>query len=499
MKENIETKDVQRTEYLDKNGLDMLWAKVKENVHNQVEVERNRATTQENRIIDTKADKSELYSSYVSNSTFTALQEKVAANTDAIRDKQDAGNYLSYETLNNEGYYEIPDIRIPGSGGSTKTDIDSQSISVNCDYPASHTTITCDGISNTDNNANHVYATDGSIADLTQYAKKTDIPEVDASEFVSKTATDAQSIKSELSVSNTLSVVDSSSSEPVVMLGTNGDDSNFVMINPKNEEKVIWVTPTHIQIGKDLENSMFISRNSIQSPDNDMEHVFTTAGTIANLFEYVRKENIGDGLNINDDGVVSVDTTAISGGNVDDVQVNGVTVVENKIANIKPATKESLGVVKVGDGLNVTDGTISVDSTAIGAGNYIPYESIDNQGLHKTYITKHNEGILFDSGSGNISISGGEISIKNAGSKLALTSSFIWLQEISDNGRRETLLAELTEGGLRLRNGDNSHVLTSYGSTIDITQYALKSVYDKKIAALEARIAALEAKHAETA
>ena len=73
MKENIETKDVQRTEYLDKNGLDMLWAKVKENTHNQVEVERNRATTQEGRIIETKADKSELHSSYVSNSTFTAL------------------------------------------------------------------------------------------------------------------------------------------------------------------------------------------------------------------------------------------------------------------------------------------------------------------------------------------------------------------------------------------------------------------------------------------
>ena len=48
-------------------------------------------------------------------------------------------------------------------------------------------------------------------------------------------------------------------------------------------------------------------------------------------------------------------------GNVDDVQVNGTSVVENKVANIKPATKESLGVVKVGDGLNVTDGTISVD------------------------------------------------------------------------------------------------------------------------------------------
>ena len=27
--------------------------------------------------------------------------------------------------LNNEGYYEIPSVCIPGSGGSTKTNIDS--------------------------------------------------------------------------------------------------------------------------------------------------------------------------------------------------------------------------------------------------------------------------------------------------------------------------------------------------------------------------------------
>ena len=39
-------------------------------------------------------------------------------------------------------------------------------------------TITNEGISSTDNNANHVYATDGSIADLTQYAKKTELPTV---------------------------------------------------------------------------------------------------------------------------------------------------------------------------------------------------------------------------------------------------------------------------------------------------------------------------------
>lgn len=51
----------------------------------------------------------------------------------------------------------------------------------------------------------------------------------------------------------------------------------------------------------------------------------------------------------------------------------------------------------------------------------------------------------------------------------------------------------LNKNGLKLKGGDDNHVLTSNASTIDITEYAKKSVYDEKIAALEARIAALEA------
>ena len=177
MEQNIETKDVQRTEYLDKNGLDVLWAKVKENTHNQVEVERNRAVAKENSITNS------------------------------------------------------------------------------------------------------------------------------LSEFVSKTATDAQSLKSELSVPNSLHIVD----------------------------------------GSNTDNNTTITCNGISNADNNANHVFATDGSIADLTQYAKKSEI------------------TAGGNVDDVQVNGVSVVENKTANIKPATKESLGVVKIGDGLNVTDGAISVD------------------------------------------------------------------------------------------------------------------------------------------
>lgn len=195
MGENIEVKDVQKTEYLDKNGLDMLWAKVKENTHNQVEIERNRAVAKENSIVDTKADKSE-FSNYVPSATFTALEKKVSANTAAISNKQNAGNYLHYETLNDEGYYEIPNVCISDSDSKLKAILDPYAfqivagdlegdgetgVAITSNYgdpyialtdSANRNTlkITREGISNTDNNANHVYATDGSLADLTQYA-----------------------------------------------------------------------------------------------------------------------------------------------------------------------------------------------------------------------------------------------------------------------------------------------------------------------------------------
>ena len=109
MGENIEVKDVQKTEYLDKNGLDILWAKVKENTHNQVEVERNRAVAKENSIVDTKADKSE-FSNYVPSATFTALEKKVSANTAAIstkQDKPDDGNmFLQVKHDSVSGYFK---------------------------------------------------------------------------------------------------------------------------------------------------------------------------------------------------------------------------------------------------------------------------------------------------------------------------------------------------------------------------------------------------------
>ena len=581
MKENIETKDVQRTEYLDKNGLDMLWAKIKENTHNQVEVERNRATTQENRIIDTKADKSELHSSYVSNSTFTALQEKVAANTDAISDKQDAGNYLHYKTLNNEGYYEIPAIRIPNSGGNNKTDIDSQSISVNCSYPDSHTTITCDGISNTDNNANHVYATDGSIADLTQYIKKGDT-DVKFVPYVKKGSNSYNSGEAYY-LSSSLQLGDSQEYHTVIThaafdarygnhrTNLNVDSTADYAVDISNlgtsrSVKVVWDT----------------MKLAFTPDDNNVDSGTTYSLAGVRLPAYLSSKKPENTLVLGTDEdykEIGVDISPLENGKV-------------PTKYLTSATKESLGVVKVGDGLNVTDGTISVDTTAIAAleakvtdntaaitninvSKGIPYDAsvTDKYQTDKDFSVKNSNGATADFGPNNgirlsnenfafgvnttdcikfsvqngttyskitpfgleskvndetyincssdsfleiknrenrISLQPAQLLVENGHITILMNQEKILIKNIVDNTQAMLtpyqLLMKvddsqviLNSNGVSLPNGDNNHVLTSNASTIDITQYVLKSVYDEKIAALEARIAALEAKHAETA
>ena len=189
MGQNIEVKDVHQTEYLDKNGLDMLWAKVKENTRNQVEAESNRAVTQETRIIETKADKAEL-NNYVSDTALKALEKKVSANTAAISGKQNAGNYLHYETLNNDGYYEIPDVCVINGDNGTATSMSSDEIKVS-NKSSGYTIITSDsvrkfyndygdfgfdlnsdGIKLQGGDNNHVLTSNGSTIDITEYALK---------------------------------------------------------------------------------------------------------------------------------------------------------------------------------------------------------------------------------------------------------------------------------------------------------------------------------------
>ena len=582
MKENIETKDVQRTEYLDKNGLDMLWAKVKENAHNQVEVEYNRAKAKEDslsqEIASVKPDEGK---SYIQAKLTNKEQDGDSCYYDVAGDisfkseysdsyggpitninKNGIGiNFDNDPTFGSSGLLNVKkdnnyNITMQGNGRllhDTRDTFNQVSIQLLDDVDTTYANssdgnsilisqlgifYTSQGYALTSNDlltGHGGYKTIGTditplengkvpaeYLDLSQYAKKTDIPEVDTSDFISKTTTDAQVINSILGIiGGGIQMIDYIADSDPVSLELSSSDLTFdgcdrstitlnasdvnsnngsrIIIEAHNENPQITLQSN---VGSDFafHNNLTITSEGVSNEDNNADHVFATDGSIADLTQYAKKSEI------------------TAGGNVDDVQVNGVSVVENKIANIKPATKESLGVVKVGDGLNVAGGTISVDTTAIGAGNYIPYARYeydkyimldnicvegDGSGDALNSCIGHNGLSVYKMTNSSIhsNIQCAEIELQSDKNRMRINDDGIdiWELDVHAADGISAYLLGLSKRGIRLYHGDDNHVLTSNASTIDITQYVLKSVYDEKIAALEARIAALEAKHTETA
>lgn len=570
MKENIETKDVQRTEYLDKNGLDMLWAKVKENTHNQVEVERNRAVAKENSIAD-KIDNFK-YIPYYNKYTDREIQyyqltdkEGVQLSSYSVDTKLSGDDIKIYSgsesstitrsgiridsySSNNGNHFSVnvnstPKLILYDRQSSIKAEIFTNShtpvISI------SKNTLTgqggdlqlgADGIKMLSKTTKDIVTANSSTAhiglddDQTEYTyiaplengkvptKYLDLPQIDTSDFVSKNSTEAQIINSPLAIANEVVIADNMEDENTEFMGLMSDKLQFgennytssIELNGKdtdrNAECSIEINADHgnplIRLysgitgnGND-ESALEITNSGISISNSQNENigpdkVFATNGSVADLAQYVKKSEI------------------TADGNVDDVQVNGISVVENKIANIKPSTKESLGVVKVGDGLNVTDGVISVSS-----GNYLTYDSVANEQYFisspKTFIFAGRNNQDSDASIGNNHIIVGNnnahmyskmlynyIELRADKNALNISCANITGNEYKGDDPTPYQQFVLNKQGVWLYGGDGNHVLTSNASTIDITQYALKSVYDEKIAALEARIAALEAKHVE--
>ncbi len=174
------------------------------------------------------------------------------------------------------------------------------------------------------------------------------------------------------------------------------------------------------------------------------------------------------GIKITNSGILAIDQLN------ENASPNKVFATDGSIADLSQyADATQLSNYVLTTALNQQVDTLNTAISAKqDAGNYIPYESINN----KIYVTKHGEGISFESDSGNASIKGGTIVVGNTNGHIAVTPSFIWLKGPNDNGEgTDTPLFQLDEDGLRLRNGDNNHVLTSNASTIDITEYAKKS------------------------
>ena len=141
-------------------------------------------------------------------------------------------------------------------------------------------------------------------------------------------------------------------------------------------------------------------------------------------------------------------------------------------------------------------------------GNYIPYELYNNGPYGEfykidkplKYKTNNREFSFFDDGKrfsigdddGKFEIISNSFELYADGRKALFT---VYNFSVRENRNK---IFSIGQDGIEFKGRKNTEVPVADGSGFaDLNDYVLKSVYDEKIAALEARIAALEAKHPE--
>ena len=344
MEENIETKDVQRTEYLDKNGLDMLWAKVKENTHNQVEVEYNRAKAKEDSL-------SQEIASVKPAEGKEFLQVEEIYNTKTLKDGP-----LAFGNIGNQA-------------GVTKYAVAQQEgflVYSAKDEPFDFKTvnISSTGIQSEDERKSDtkVWNTNGGITDLASYALNSDVTE----KIAAKADTTALTALEQKVTANTTAI------------SAKQDAGNYIPYNKANNTFYYLYNIGIISQGEDGSNKTISHPDFFEQSDGNHSvtirdgyiDISNTQGSIMTLNNddedggiviYKQRTNsTRESLRILEDGIrlIGGDNNHVLTSNASTIDI---TQYAKKTELPTAATKEKLGVVKVGDGLNVTDGTVSVD------------------------------------------------------------------------------------------------------------------------------------------
>lgn len=270
--------------------------------------EVTRATGVENDLrtaIDTKADATAL-SNYVLT---TALNQQVDTLNAAISAKQDAGNYIPYDSSNNSQYsigknlyvtnnnegVSIQSTNIAGGNQdgafylnySQLHFVDFQNIQ---EGQAIRTTYSINGITS-DKYNNCLATSDGTFKPISDFALKTDIPQIDTSDFVSKTATDIQTIESGIKVR-----------DQVYHDMYTSLDQNSITINNKtdNEAENIFICTNFIKsrkidesrpsgFGDDL---FLLNENGVRILNGDDNHVLTSDCSTIDITQYALKTEL---------------------------------------------------------------------------------------------------------------------------------------------------------------------------------------------------------------
>lgn len=408
-----------------------------------ITTEQNRATASEKSIAD------DLNGKLAKKADTTTLNEQVDTLNAAISAKQDAGNYIPYDVFDTSVYKTDKKIKVSDASQYT-------------------TIIGTDAIANFQNGQESpsFFINSGRVEGRYQYMSYS------------------------LSGSEGVHII---SNYNDVRLGPG--ILSAIKTNNDENKNIFEINKTHFKIGDEINESFVveINANGVSLPNGDDNHVLTSnAGTI-DITEYAKKTDIA---NINKSSGIPYDTSISNYYQTnkpfyikcDDVH----TAYINPYSGINVANSDTSYVNITPSIMKLSDGNASCEiNEFIGGMQCLSGTSDDSNGLKLSYdglrigkksaITQANNGELisisvpYDNSTNDFKVS------SHDGIKLSIADSQV----------------TLNTDGVHIPNGDNNHVLTSNGSTIDITQYAKKSVYDEKIAALEARISALEAKHAE--
>lgn len=351
MEENIEVKDVQKTEYLDKTGLDMLWTKVKENTHNQVEVEYNRAKAKEDSL-------SQEIASVKPAEGKEFLQAEVREGGKILKD-----DILIFGEPNTEVFSCIgaQGIYI----GNTASDIGHRDI-----------TIISTGIISDDDNRSgtSVWNTEGGITDLTSYALNSDVTE----KIAAKADTTALTALEEKITANTTAIEGKQDAGNYIPFDET--DKNFYKIRKPLKYKTSYnefsLGDGYMLHAKDTQSDFGVMSGGITFTTGNKKLILDPLSISIHEREYCNFRVNKSEITLGDEQYSALNVKITSGGikfrNRKNTEVpvadgSGFADLNDYVKKSEPqvATKEKLGVVKVGDGLNVTDGVISVDNSSV--------------------------------------------------------------------------------------------------------------------------------------
>lgn len=291
--------------------------------------EVTRATGVENDLrtaIGTKADATAL-SNYVLT---TALNQQVDTLNAAISAKQDAGNYIpcnpEYSDLylidnpismqyGNQGITIRPDfIAFGGEDLSEATTLARNELyftdRINSDVS---TTYSLNGITSSQHN-NCLATSDGTFKPISDFALKTDIPQIDTSDFVSKTATDIQTIESDLDLRQRLLVGRNNLFADYTSISYSGitidGTDSYIYISGSNDHTGENINNSGIKVRDSVHRDMYTSldQNSItinNKTDNEAENIFICTNFIkSRKIDESRPSGFGDDLFLlNENGV----------------------------------------------------------------------------------------------------------------------------------------------------------------------------------------------------